>query len=158
MIPLRKGLEAKEFEECGLVSDVEPIFMLPPPLSSKWVLKKVVEVKRRLGYTFQEIEKCVEDFFWEIEGRRSQSPKRPAVSVKQLERGKHSRELKKLDFDINYEGGRKGRGEKGGDGLNQHPTMMKVICSWNIRGLRKEEKQWGLREMLRRWKVDLITL
>lgn len=45
-----------ELGEADSVIDFDPILMLPPPSHSDWVLKKVAEVKRRLGYAFQGIE------------------------------------------------------------------------------------------------------
>lgn len=39
-------------DEC-LFSYVDPLMMLPPPIYSDWMLKKVAEVKRRLGYSFK---------------------------------------------------------------------------------------------------------
>lgn len=35
------------------IIDAEPILMLPPPPHSDWLLKKVAEVKRRLGILFR---------------------------------------------------------------------------------------------------------
>lgn len=57
--------------EHDLITKAEPILMLPPTIHLDWVLKKVAEVKRRLGYNFKEVEKWVEEFFWKIERRRS---------------------------------------------------------------------------------------
>lgn len=60
-----------KLEEYDSITEAKPILMLPPMARSDWVLKKVAELKRRLGYNFKEVERRVEDFFWEIERRRS---------------------------------------------------------------------------------------
>lgn len=37
--------------------------------------------------------------------------------------------------------------------------MMKLnICSWNVRGLGKEEKWWVVKDLVRRWKVNVFSL
>lgn len=58
---------------------------------------------------------------------------------------------------------RVGRGEEVGErGAREYPTpslmMMPVICSWNIRGIGRGEKRWGVRDFLKRGKGDIITL
>lgn len=49
-------------EDFDQIIEADPILMLPPP-SSGWVVKKVAEVKRRMGFSFKEIENKVEEFF-----------------------------------------------------------------------------------------------
>lgn len=36
--------------------------------------------------------------------------------------------------------------------------MMKTIYTWNVRGLGREEKRWGIRALIRKGKVDIFTL
>lgn len=40
-----------------LLSEVEPVLLIPPPRHRlDWMIKKVAEVKGRLGYSFKELE------------------------------------------------------------------------------------------------------
>lgn len=67
---MRNEICTKRYEEDSII-DADPILMLPPDLQSEWVVKKVVEVKRRLGYAFKRMKQRVEDFFMKIERKRS---------------------------------------------------------------------------------------
>lgn len=49
-----------------------------------------------------------------------------------------------------------GREEKGRS--NRCLMMKTIICSWNLKGLGRVEKKWGIRDLLKRWKVDLFTI
>lgn len=53
------GVRLADLGEYDSITEAEPILMLPPAAHSDWVLKKVVEVKRRLGYNFKEVERRV---------------------------------------------------------------------------------------------------
>lgn len=89
--------------------------MLPPPaLQSKWAIKKVVEVKRKLGCAFIGLEARVEDFFWEIDIRRSQSPRKPTGYFERQKGGMKKGELKNLKSDINYDNECRGRSRRKG--------------------------------------------
>lgn len=97
------------------ISEVKPLLMLPPTyLRLKWVLKKVAEVKRRLGCAFSGIEDRVEDFFWEIERRRRWSPRKSNGLSDRNREGKKYRELKNLHAEINYEKEGRGRSRRKG--------------------------------------------
>lgn len=55
--------QLEEYKDEEGVTEVEPLLMLSPlALQSKWVVKKVKEVKRQLGYAFAGREDHVEDF------------------------------------------------------------------------------------------------
>lgn len=47
--------------------ELEPLLMIPPP-QSDWVIKKVAEVKRRLGYSFDGMKQRIRDFFGKLKG------------------------------------------------------------------------------------------
>lgn len=96
-------------EEFDSIEEVVPILMLPPPSLSEWVIRKVVEVKRRMSYSFKEMEQKIEEFFWEVEQRRSWSPRRPKEIHRRHFGNGFSRELKNLHSDINYEGRKEGK-------------------------------------------------
>lgn len=35
--------------------------------------------------------------------------------------------------------------------------MMKMsICTWNVRGLKRVEKWWGIKDFLKRWNADIF--
>lgn len=75
-------------EDAIKIIDAEPILVLPPP-SSRWVVKKVAEIRRRMGYSFKEIEHKMEDFFWEIERRRKWRPKNSKPAHTRKSRGSY---------------------------------------------------------------------
>lgn len=55
-------------------------------------------------------------------------------------------------------------GEAGGRGVGDITyikmkfMIMPTIFSWNVRGLRREVKRWGVRDLLKREKFEVITL
>lgn len=55
------------------ISFKEPLYMLPPPSASNWVLKQVNDIKRRMGISFDGLEEKIEELFREIERRRGSS-------------------------------------------------------------------------------------
>lgn len=62
-------------------------------------------------------------------------------------RGSYFRELKNLQSNINYEGDKpKKGGREEGTSITQLFIMTKTICTWNVRGLGREEKQWGIKD------------
>lgn len=69
---------------------------------------EVVELKRRLRYSFKSIEQRVENFFWEIERRHSWSPCRSKCGHSRVFRNRQSCELKKLQSDVLYDREEKG--------------------------------------------------
>lgn len=36
--------------------------------------------------------------------------------------------------------------------------MMTTFCTWNVRGLRKEEQRWAVKDMVKRWKIGVFSL
>lgn len=101
--------EIQDWGDEDFCMEAEPMLMLPPYYQSDWVIKKVVEVKRRLGYSFQEMKHHVEEFFWEIEQKCSWSLRKDKDSKPKDPKGRRERELKKLHSEVNYEGKNKGR-------------------------------------------------
>lgn len=61
-------------EGCLTVSEHSPR-LLPPPVSSEWVLAKVKEVSRKTRISFTGVEEQVKALFCEIERRRCESPR-----------------------------------------------------------------------------------
>lgn len=107
LVELEDGYSClKELNKDEIIQDVDLLLMLPPPYRSNWMIKKVAEVKRRLGYAFKDMEQRVENFFWEIERRRSWSPKR---KCRKKASGRRSRELTNLQSGVNYDREKGGR-------------------------------------------------
>lgn len=105
--------------------------MLPPPsMRSKWIVNKVAEVKRKLGCVFTNIEDRVEDFFWEIEKRRSWSPKKSKSIFNRNKGGKKHKELRNLQTDINYE--KEGRGRNKRRGKRHSPKFVNHDATDNL--------------------------
>lgn len=107
------------YDEEDRITEAEPILMLPLPAQySKWVIKNVAEVKRRLGYAFRGLEECVEEFFREIEKRRSWSPRKvSSMSNRQKggqKGGRKPREVRNLWSGINYDREERGRSKRKG--------------------------------------------
>lgn len=36
--------------------------------------------------------------------------------------------------------------------------MNLTMCSWNVRGLGRAEKRWGIRDIMKRWNVDIFNV
>lgn len=55
---------------------------------------------------------------------------------------------------------KKGVGIEGREGVGLiHCCMMNItICTWNVKGLGWGEKRWGIKDLVKRWKVDLLIL
>lgn len=91
----------------------------------------------------------------------SWSPRRSrGVWSRHRERGSYSRELKSLHSGIDYDGRGQTRERRRGEVIVIHRLciMMRTICTWNVRGSGREEKWWGLQDLLKNWKVDMFTL
>lgn len=99
------------------------------------------------------MEHQLEELVREIEYRRSWSQRRWKGNFNSRSRGNYSRELKNLQSNINYEGrSRDGETRRGiGGGIKELFLMKKIIISWNIRRLVKEEK-WSVKECS--WEVE----
>lgn len=110
LIPRLGGDRLVEFREEDSIIEADPILMLPPRPHFDWVIKKVAEVKRRLGYSFKGIEQRVEEFFSEIE--RSWSLRRNKGNNKRGFSNQRAREFKNLHSGIQYEREERGRERK----------------------------------------------
>lgn len=115
----------EDYGETASFAEPKLLFLLPSPRSD-WVIKKVAEVKRRLGYSFHGMKQRIEDIFWEIKRCRSWSPRRWKKSTKRGSSRKGSRELKNLHSDIHYNR-EKGVGrEEWGGGKDNLICMIKM--------------------------------
>lgn len=42
--------------------------------------------------------------------------------------------------------------------INQSHMMKTNICIWNVRGLGREKRRWGVKDLIKRWKVSIFSL
>lgn len=107
----------------------EPLYMLPSPVSSSWVLRQVNEIRKRMGISFEGMEEKTEELFLGIEcWREATAMKGRGLTRRMLRNGCH--EIKNLVLDINYEGfGRKrGEGDRLGRKSGRRDRKNDVVC------------------------------
>lgn len=92
-----------------VLSYAEPCLMLPPlPTPSDWVIRKVLELSKKMGVSFTSIEYQVEELFKEIERRYQVFSKRSDWVSPGETRNRKVRELNGLLSSVNYDGSNSG--------------------------------------------------
>lgn len=108
ILPLT-SLNVEQAENTELLGQVETgLEDREAELSSEWVLQNIQKLSRMMGVSFEGIEDQVCSFLFEIFRRMMLKKKEGAneEAGKKKQRGGAPRELKRLEFSINYDGRR----------------------------------------------------
>ncbi|XP_022862145.1 uncharacterized protein LOC111382408 [Olea europaea var. sylvestris] len=97
-----------------------------------------------VGVSCNRYEDRLLQLFEDLEASRGQGMGTPGGKT----RSKSIRELKRLECPINYD-------IKGGKSSFK---MISKIISWNVRGLNEPGTRLGVRNLLRKWRADLVCL
>lgn len=126
---------------------------------SEWILKNFIEVSKLFGVTFLGLEDRILTLIQEIKNMYmgSESGKKFYVKASRRQTKRGSKELKRLQCSINYEG-KKEKRKEGGRSDSEIELMIGKITSWNVKSLNDKKKIGEIRGCLQRWKPDIICL
>ena len=119
-----------------------------------WDKNKFEEFSRFLGFSTIGMQKEILKFFQSL-----RSEKGKTFTKESLEKARSERELKRLQFSINYE-----RGNSFGaktlcvGGEKRGLSMTLKIGSWNVRGVNDSSKRKIIKAILRSQRLDLFCL
>ena len=110
-----------------------------------WEECNLAKFSQFLGFPTEGLEREILNFLTKIRKRREK-----IHSKELLEKSKFERELKRLDFSVNYEGGEQAERSFTGqrESIDSCPMKLKII-SWNVRGANDSSKRKIIKNYIR---------